>query len=1169
MNASKTCSQCGADLPGNTVRGLCPKCLALVAFTDESEETQFEPSSTAAERQLKAAAAPALEMTVRYFGDYELLSEIARGGMGVVFKARQVSLNRDVALKMILSGQFAGEGDVKRFHTEAEAAASLDHLNIVPIYEVGEHEGRHYFSMKLVEGGSLAARVSNSNSQISNRETAVLMAKVARAVHYAHQRGILHRDLKPANILLDKKGEPHVTDFGLAKLVNQDSGLTRSEAFMGTPNYMAPEQAAGNMKQLTTASDIFSLGAILYHLLAGQPPFKAETPLETMRLVVEAEPQRPRALNPNADRDLETICLKCLEKDPKRRYGSAEALAEDLERWLRHEPIAARPSTATERVMKWAQRKPALAAMTAAIALVAILGVTGIEWQRREAVTARALAEEKSIAEAKAKAEAENQTQRAEAASRDAIIAKEETQDTLAGSLYEQARAVRVLNEPGRRWKALELVKQAEMLRSRQRLAGLPTTNPLPARVLLRSEAVAALHLQDARAIREIAGAPLMMPALDRDGRWMASLSMDGGARLTDLTSGQQIGQWHSTNLFGLKIALSPDGKLLACASGRGGIAISELPAGKLARILDWPQDSSSLDASPEGRSYKLTRFHPEFLAFDPAGRSLFAVRRAPPKAGLNAQTQPVRPRSEKQIIRWDLTKDSGPEIIETPNMEGGTAFGWLAFSTDGKSAAFPSGRNRLAVRDLEANEVSGYVESEWMHAGPGVCSSKNVLAIPAFSGTNLVVALFDLTKKEEIGQIAVGAAIRLTGLLAFSPDGGLLAFGSMDGHISIHGVASGREVMRLAGAHKGGIGLLKWQSDGQHLVSAGQEGVVKVWELSGQRPSSTFATWKAQASIFAISPDQKWLAVRHSQFDGVRLVNLATGALERTLTDRGFNIQIIEFSPDSQRLLQADSREAAIVWEVATGKEVARFDSKSGFSGTFYSGAFTADGTPLVLGSSSNRLATVWNVPTGREVWQAQADAKSSFGTLSPDGRVLLQLSVGLAPEPASIWEISKNEQMGQLRPNDDVRGEIAAPLFSRDHRWLATFSVNPGAAEGFSRGNRMAGQNANAGITIWDVSSGKPRLVVRGSGQPQACAFSPDNALLAVGFNDGSIQLWKLESNELLFQFFPQTNGLSHLAFTSDGARLASSDGKSAGIQFLDLTALRRQLADAGLDW
>lgn len=313
-------------------------------------------------------------LTRKRFGDYELIEEIARGGMGVVFKAKQISLNRTVAVKMILSGHLASEAELRRFQSEVEAAGNLTHPNIVSIYEAGQDGGHHYYSMPLVEGESLAQLVGLGRWHSGDgKEAARLLAKVARAVHYAHEKGFLHRDLKPGNILLDRDGEPHVLDFGLAKRVSGDSSLTVSGDVIGTPSFMAPEQAAGKAKTTTADADIYSLGAILYYLLTKRPPFVADSPLDALLLVIEGEAIQPRAINPLVPADLERICVKCLEKKPEHRYASAKEFADDLERYLRGEPLTFPSLSVPNRLYGWARRQPALVSRLGGLIAVAII----------------------------------------------------------------------------------------------------------------------------------------------------------------------------------------------------------------------------------------------------------------------------------------------------------------------------------------------------------------------------------------------------------------------------------------------------------------------------------------------------------------------------------------------------------------------------------------------------------------------------------------------------------------------------------------------------------------------------------------------------------------------------------------------------------------------------
>ena len=356
------CPKCRAALPADASEGLCPVC----AFRGALELDPGAVRPLVPEHQFP-----------RQFGEYELLEEIARGGMGIVYRARQISLNRLVAVKLLLSGPLASSTDLQRFRAEAEAAANLQHPNIVAIHQVGEHAGQQFFSMDYIEGPCLSELVREH--PLPAPRAAAYVKVLAEAIQYAHQRGVLHRDLKPSNVLIDHAGQPRIIDFGLAKRLNSDpqlstlnDQLTLTGQLLGSPNFIPPEQAAGKRDAIGRHSDIYSLGAILYHLLTSRPPFVAATAHETVHQVLNTEPASPRSLNPSVPRDLETICLKCLQKEPHRRYCTAQELADELWRCLRGEPIQARPVGLLGRYWRWCCRNQKLAVLAATVVVLGL-----------------------------------------------------------------------------------------------------------------------------------------------------------------------------------------------------------------------------------------------------------------------------------------------------------------------------------------------------------------------------------------------------------------------------------------------------------------------------------------------------------------------------------------------------------------------------------------------------------------------------------------------------------------------------------------------------------------------------------------------------------------------------------------------------------------------------
>ncbi len=547
--------------------------------------------------------------TVKYFGEYELLSEIARGGMGVVYKARQVKLNRIVALKMILSGEFAGSEAVQRFHSEAEAAANLDHPGIVPIYEIGEHGGQHYFSMGFIDGPSLQGKLNAG--PMPAKEAARLCRKIAEAVAYAHSKNVIHRDLKPANVLIDGNGEPKVTDFGLAKKVEGDSGLTRTGAVMGTPSYMPPEQALGQTDKIGPAADVYSLGAILYCMLTGRPPFQAASVVDTLKQVVDNEPVTPRTLDSKIPLDLETICLKCLEKTQPKRYASAEDLVEDLSRYLDGRPITARPVSQTEQAWRWCRRHPAVAsAMLAVVALLMVSIGAGfwINAERTKAITLRGLADQKTaeVITEKSRADmekdiAKQEAEKARQAESTAVASQQQTEATLARSNFVLANARWQQNRAGDAQGILQQIprqhRNIEWYLSQREFSGSDITlyghthvvlsvafSPEGTRLASGSydgtiklwDAVTGSELNTLRGHIDGVTSVTFSP----NGDYLASASYDQTAKLWDPATGRELNTMKGHTNVVNSVAFSPDGSRIASGSFDNTIKIWETTTG-------------------------------------------------------------------------------------------------------------------------------------------------------------------------------------------------------------------------------------------------------------------------------------------------------------------------------------------------------------------------------------------------------------------------------------------------------------------------------------------------------------------------------------------------------------------------------------------------------------
>jgi len=1076
------------------------------------------------------------------FGDYELIEEIARGGMGVVYRARQISLNRQVALKMILAGPLASAADLERFHREAEAAARLDHPNIVPIYEVAAQDGQHYFSMKLVDGGDLTHHLSRYTGD--PRAAASMIAAVADAVHHAHQRGILHRDLKPRNILLSADGQPQVTDFGLAKRVDAESGSTLSGAIVGTIGYMAPEQARAD-RSLTTAADVYSLGAILYELLTGRPPFRGSTPAETILHVLQSEPERPRAIQARVDRDLETICLKCLEKDPSRRYDSAAALAEDLRCWLGGRPIAARPVGLAERVWRWCRRNPAPAVSTAMVLLLVLIFSWRL-WHENQRAWHAVQKMDTALAEAR------KSNQDKETALDEARKSKDSAQDHLELSRYEQARTLALLKKPGSRWQILDCVQQAEQLRTRQRESERktdPAANPdqLPSRAALRSLAAKALLMPDIRLAGQTGLDTPAQPGLSSDGRFVVYGSRDAVVML-ESDPFREVGRWEQQRIVGAALAVDSTGRRLASWNFQSDVlTVWDLSTGTSSATLQWPARANASLKESRARGQLLS----SELAWDPSGNYLTAIDHRSGDQG------------RQTLVLWQ-TATGAARLLATVADDGDC--GGACFTSDGKQLAFPTGGPEISFWESATGNKIRDVRLPLPVVGKLAISPRAdrlAAACADLDNRTGAILLWDLAGNRETARIAVPFILRGS-VLAFDPTGRRLAVGTRAGRLCVFETATGRKWIDLPHAHENGIAVLAWNDTGRSLITWGAaEEAMKRWELSV--PSTSELTTRFIVRDFTVSPDEKWLAASDAEEGLIRIFDRSTGSVHGKLVDSAaMKAGLLVFSPDSRQLAAIDA-EAAMIWDVATGRFVARLEPSDEFEGVITSISFDPDGRLLacVASARSPRLR-IWDVVGNKEVWRSRSESEAITGYLVPPARFVVEVEPAIGrPARMTLRDVPSGRKVAEP---EFAGTPIDWHSFSPDGRWMATLR-SASADKGNIYLGPPLGLATAAELVIQRLPGGEAKAKLPADSVPTASAFSPDSRLVAVGYRDGEVKLYDLALGEEILQCPLRPRSITQVAFCSDKL-LAVTDGEGS-VQFVDLESLRRELSGIGLGW
>jgi WD40 repeat protein len=1018
------------------------------------------------------------------FGDYELVEKVAEGGMGVVYRARQLSLNRIVAVKMIQPGRVGSPEMVLRFRAEAEAAASLHHPNIVPIHETGECEGQHYFSMDYIEGRSLAEAVREG--PLPSGRAAELVGKIAAAVHYAHLHKILHRDLKPSNVLLDEVGEPHVTDFGLARRLGGDSSLTLTGQVFGSPQFMPPEQASGRHGAVGVQSDVYGLGAVLYHVLTARPPFVGETMETTLAQVLEQEPVSPRLLNASVPRDLETICLKCLEKEPSRRYVSAQAVADELGRFLRKEPILARPVSRPEKVWRWCRRKPALATALGAVVLVAAVGLVGIftqwrraEGQRRQAELQRQNAEASELfARQNAYAAAMNLAQRA--------LANNEVGQAI--SLLEKYRPTGKSEPDLRHWEWRYLWQLCE------------------------GDELSILH-------RYSSG--INSVAVSRDGKLLA-VGKGTGVPLWDLTAQRPIAELPET---AFKLAFSPTDSLLAVATWNEAdqpvVKLWNVNSRELTATLTNEASLQSLAFSPDGGllatlddkgSIRVTEWESSHIL---VRKTLIPIRR--PEAGVVA----FLPDGHRLAIGGDMGElllldlQSGKVTpLQTQTADGVTAlavspagdlmaagFGYtdgtiglwelstgkalekltnhtayvraLAFTPDGRRLVSGGADGTIRVWSV-ADRTELWRFRAYRHGvvalallpdgktlvsgGPdgALCRWDCSAPIETRAHASLVIS-HGLQSQSGLPAASYGPGppdpkgVRRFGV-AFAPDSRSFITSDPEGALAVYDARSMQIIERLAalGTNNWGVAL---SPDGRWLAAANASGKIEIWDWKARHATASLVLPFQWVGIIRFSRTGQFLLASSTANDHLSTDLRVWGTRDWAEVPAGrvhhSSLLAADLSPDDRLLALADLDGTVQLSTFPSGHPLANFKKREGY----FAVRFSPDGRLLALARRYGSVA-LWDVVNRRDFATLAGHALTAWGAVfSSDGRRLL--TAGRNPKDAvKLWDIATQSELLVLPAEGQIFCDVGfSPdgntLFASSFAGVAHFWRAPSWAE------------------------------------------------------------------------------------------------------------------------